>query len=648
MRRLFTFLAAGLMIIRVASAQTVIYVDNCSTNVSDGLYTFHGVTNGKNEYRANRSYPPGYVIAPQIVSWNSAANAGAGQWEVIVYVAAFGPPSRQVVAVNPGSNAFNPLDPPETGWTSTSPGCSDGISLRVPEDRVSLGGNWSEASTWNDGRIPRGYDNVVISENTILDMDAGCYNLTLNNPAAFLGGEYKLTVLGNAGGVSAIYNSELIMAGAAGQTLGIFPRDGKITISNQHGVSLSAHIGPNIYSGSPWRLELQFASQGHLFLGDYNISVNSITGADRTRHVVTDGAGSLSINATVLEPPSGSPLSIMYEKEFPVSRDGLGYTPLQVSLQPLSGYGPPVPGGGTIPYYQALQFTVKALSLSKTPPHSGFVDVEWEISKTVPPSSGRREGLFTLKFNWDDTDESNHFDREANVVAKRYNTVSAIWENRSSTGLVSGTGPFSFTVANQGDFSSWGIFNVEAPLPVTLTSFDIQKENQTARLTWATTAETNSSHFDVERSGNAKNWQKIGQTAAHRESQSVLQYAFVDAEINSLVSEAGLVYYRLKIVDMDGTHTYSAIKSLGFKNAFHTARLYPNPASDRVTLGLTGPEEITSVRIFSLAGNEWPVKLPNDLNNPSLDLSHLPAGIYLLKISRRNSPSETHRVVIGR
>jgi hypothetical protein len=50
----------------------------------------------------------------------------------------------------------------------------------------------------------------------------------------------------------------------------------------------------------------------------------------------------------------------------------------------------------------------------------------------------------------------------------------------------------------------------EDPLPVTLKSFLVTKENTTTLLTWETATETNSNNFEIEHSLNAKSLNHIG------------------------------------------------------------------------------------------------------------------------------------------
>ncbi len=100
------------------------------------------------------------------------------------------------------------------------------------------------------------------------------------------------------------------------------------------------------------------------------------------------------------------------------------------------------------------------------------------------------------------------------------------------------------------------------------------KKDSTSLLTWITSTELNSDYFEIERSTDAKSWINLGIVQAAGNSNAKNNYNFVDS-----IPESGLNYYRLKMVDLDGTFAYSRIKSVNFPE-FSWAKLYPNPVND--------------------------------------------------------------------
>jgi len=162
------------------------------------------------------------------------------------------------------------------------------------------------------------------------------------------------------------------------------------------------------------------------------------------------------------------------------------------------------------------------------------------------------------------------------------------------------------------------------PLPVTLTRFSGYSINQSISLEWATSSETDASHFIIERSSNAINFEPIGKVLAAGDSQTEKQYTFQD---NTL--QAGLYYYRLKQVDKDQTFEYSRI--IGVKTGSETTlKVYPNPVSD--LLSIQSEIEINSVEIFNSIGTKMHSESLKS-HFYSLEMTQYPAGLYLVKIN---------------
>lgn len=184
------------------------------------------------------------------------------------------------------------------------------------------------------------------------------------------------------------------------------------------------------------------------------------------------------------------------------------------------------------------------------------------------------------------------------------------------------------------DMGAYEYFN---SLPVTLLSFKALKQENTVLLTWKTTEETNFSHFEIQRSAYARMWQAIGAVPAEDNGS----YTFTD---NSQLP--ALAYYRLKMVDLDGTYAYSPIRSVSFDGAHRglSVNIYPNPVhKEEVTVALErnspGP---VHVQVFDLLGREVLV-LP--AGAAKLDVSRFTPGIYLVRI-RQGDESIVRKLVV--
>lgn len=91
-------------------------------------------------------------------------------------------------------------------------------------------------------------------------------------------------------------------------------------------------------------------------------------------------------------------------------------------------------------------------------------------------------------------------------------------------------------------------------LPVELLDFNAEKIENNIRISWGTASEKNVSHFIVEKSKDAFNWEHIGFKSATGNSSSYQMYQLYDTDLN-----VGIVYYRLKEIDFDGREYQSQI-----------------------------------------------------------------------------------------
>ncbi|MFL5728296.1 MAG: beta strand repeat-containing protein, partial [Cytophagaceae bacterium] len=95
-------------------------------------------------------------------------------------------------------------------------------------------------------------------------------------------------------------------------------------------------------------------------------------------------------------------------------------------------------------------------------------------------------------------------------------------------------------------------------LPIKLVSFSAERNDDGfVMLSWLTASEQNNSHFDVERSLDGINFAKIGQVDGNGTSLQNKSYNFTD-----LTAAPGTSYYRLRQVDLNGSYTYSGVRSI--------------------------------------------------------------------------------------
>lgn len=158
------------------------------------------------------------------------------------------------------------------------------------------------------------------------------------------------------------------------------------------------------------------------------------------------------------------------------------------------------------------------------------------------------------------------------------------------------------------DFSEFwlnngGIGNIH-PLPVRLIEFTAQKkQDKDVQLQWITANEIDIDRYEIEVAiGNDAYQQNrfvtLGQVRSRGNSTEQQQYGFLDTENN----KSGVRYYRLKIIDKDGSVKYSAIRPVVFNDEI-TWQVYPNPSQGDFNLVYQAAEgKRISIKVVDAAG----------------------------------------------
>lgn len=161
------------------------------------------------------------------------------------------------------------------------------------------------------------------------------------------------------------------------------------------------------------------------------------------------------------------------------------------------------------------------------------------------------------------------------------------------------------------------------PMPVILAAFTASRERNTTLLTWTTTSEINSDHFEIEWSSDTKVWSKIGEVDCKNAESAATHYAFTDTE-----NRYGTTYYRLKMIDKDSSFAYSRICSV--ISGGTDVVIFPNPIESNLPFSLlAGTKEPDKVTFFDLSGK---IVLESASVSRREQLRKLLPGRYLIKV----------------
>ncbi len=183
---------------------------------------------------------------------------------------------------------------------------------------------------------------------------------------------------------------------------------------------------------------------------------------------------------------------------------------------------------------------------------------------------------------------------------------------------------------------------VNTTLPVELSRFAAECDGEKVRLDWVTESESNSSHFNVQRSENGRRWENIGRVSSAGNTRSITTYEFIE------MSRYGYDLYRLEQVDIDGTTAYSPIVAASCSEEDFNVKIYPNPTSNNFVVTLEGEEReelrLTLIDELGQAIEQQSIELSNGWGRAEFSINSYPAGFYKLQVVGLKRP-KTYRVI---
>jgi hypothetical protein len=170
-------------------------------------------------------------------------------------------------------------------------------------------------------------------------------------------------------------------------------------------------------------------------------------------------------------------------------------------------------------------------------------------------------------------------------------------------------------------FSGFFVKTTLSPLPVRWLSFSARlNDDQRGVLDWEVD-QNNVAEYQIQRSNNASDFRTIGKILA--KGEGINRYSFTDP-----VPATGMVYYRIRQTDLDGTYTYSRIINVSGTQGIQLIA-YPNPVRDKLTVQIGAEYVGTPLRLVSMSGIPLQ-QLTAREEIFTLNLGKYPEGIYML------------------
>jgi hypothetical protein len=197
------------------------------------------------------------------------------------------------------------------------------------------------------------------------------------------------------------------------------------------------------------------------------------------------------------------------------------------------------------------------------------------------------------------------------------NDADIIWNNTLNSWEI------SFDVTG---FSGFIIVPVGGvPLSLNLLYFTGQLVNGKSQLQWQTADEINTDHFRIDKSIDKISFDSLSTIKAIGIGDNT--YSTVDEQ-----TQIGNNYYRLKLVNKDGSFTYSNTVLINklFDDQINTLLVYPNPATNQLTVDYNNTDN-AAIIIISVDGQKVLTTSTNGQIKTPVNISAIAAGTYFIE-----------------
>ena len=243
----------------------------------------------------------------------------------------------------------------------------------------------------------------------------------------------------------------------------------------------------------------------------------------------------------------------------------------------------------------------------------------------IQNSTGSGAATADITFTYATSEEPTN--GEVNMQAQAWESTEWFYAPTFSNNATANT----VTSLAVSSFSEWAVEQNGSPLPIELSSFIGWNEGTVNQLSWTTQVETNSDHFELQRSDASMNFQTINSQLAAVTSTHQLNYRYTDHQPLA----AG--YYRLKSVDQDGQYTYSNIVFIQMASPeINISSVYPNPATDFIAIDIYSMnDDAMTLSLTDVLGRVLETKIiqaTTGNNHLVMNTRNLPAATYFIKV----------------
>ena len=185
-------------------------------------------------------------------------------------------------------------------------------------------------------------------------------------------------------------------------------------------------------------------------------------------------------------------------------------------------------------------------------------------------------------------------------------------------------------------------FVAAATLPVIFQSFYVARQGSNVQLSWSTSTEVNNNYYAVEKSTDARTWKQVAVVMGAGTSSLINKYAYSDKN-----STEGVVYYRIRQVDMNGGAFYSAIRFLRNNETSQVTNIFATSNKTIIIDFNSDVKDNVSIQVINMSGQ---VIVRNNFNQASYRLivnaMSAGSGVYAVRVSDSKGWSEVKKIAL--
>ena len=334
---------------------------------------------------------------------------------------------------------------------------------------------------------------------------------------------------------------------------------------------------------------------GRILLGSNMLTANVIMGANANAFVVTNGTGTLRQRVA-----TGSVM-------FPVGPTLVSYNPVMLT------------NSGTADSFMVKVQTGITAATPFMP--SKVVNLQWDISEMQPGGSN-----VDVMLQWNTFNQAVSFNPASAAIMGHY--MNNAWDKRIFTPVAVSSGVYSGITYGHTSFSPFVVAQngaLDGVLPLRTLTLSATGYTDKVNVKWTATDEVNLKNYGVERSIDGVNFSAAGSVIA-RNSMGKNEYSFDD-----IYAGKDIIYYRLKIIGVDGNYVYSDVVAVNLKGV-NVLTLLPNPVKDNLFVSHSKAGKGATLSIIAVNGSKLStVTVAPESIQTTLPTDKLLPGTYFLQ-----------------